>query len=458
MKARFKELQKSELDDLLSMVKIAIITVTEVEKKAFYNYFMPLPDCKAIIKVTMDKDVYYIGRMGVYNVLHIHSGMGSVGTTGSILTVNAALQCFPDIQYCIMGGIAFGIDEHKQKKGDVLVSECIIKYDCVRVCENYEYKYISDIPHSSIKLYNLFSKAEDWNYGLSKNRYATIIPGKILSGEKLIDDLKYRKGLKAQFPKAIGGEMEGTGLASACSWDEKSWIVVKSIADWANGKKNKRYQPIAADVSFSLIYHVLSTSSSFSKVSHYRLEDILKDQQEWMMHASKGSPLWTINQIRSSLFSHLIKDLSQFNDAGYDESICNSVKKDLMSFADEIRKLPKIISENYLNTSMECPSLEKLFDDFFKSYTSWNDVNGEGEIQKNERIKHLNNIKKARRKLATEIRINQRPIGFHCDKMNLEKIVVAHKKLSEEHSDTFPELQKAVNRMLRKMKKVGMEM
>lgn len=446
MKAAFKELGKDKLAVLLKDVSIAIITATEVEKEAFYKYFMPLPDHKAIIKVITGKGVYYIGRFGLYNVLHIHSGMGSVCPDSSLLTIQVALERFRGIKYCIMGGIAFGMNERKQKKGDVIVSQKIIRYECVKVKEHSN-EYRADIPHSSLRLFSLFSQAYDWKFYLGKGFYSKIISGDILSGEKLIDNLEFRNELKRQFPKVLGGEMEGGGLASACELEERQWIVVKAISDMANGKKDDKFQPIAAAASYSLIYHVLSSESSFGDVFHYSIEKVTKQQQECMIHAEKGSPLWTVNQIRSSLFPRFIQDLSIYNEAGYDEDICISVRKDLACFADEIRKLPKLLSCDY--------SLEEIFDMFMEDYVSWNNVDGTEEINKNERIKCLNRMRKARSRLAKAIRYNQKPISIHSDKMNVDKVIIAHKRLSEEYPDIFPKLRRAVNKVIRKRKQVN---
>jgi nucleoside phosphorylase len=69
-----------------------------------------------------------------------------------------------------------------------------------------------------------------------------------LSGEKLIDDVEYN-----QFPQAIGGEMEGYGVAAAADRAKVEWILAKAICDWGDGEKHKKHQPLAAGAAVSLV-------------------------------------------------------------------------------------------------------------------------------------------------------------------------------------------------------------
>ena len=63
------------------------------------------------------------------------------------------------------------------------------------------------------------------------------------------------QSLRAKFQNAVSG---GLGLASAAVRDGVPWILVKAIWDWADGKKHKKHQPLAAAAAVSLVHHVLS--------------------------------------------------------------------------------------------------------------------------------------------------------------------------------------------------------
>ena len=58
--------------------------------------------------------------------------------------------------------------------------------------------------------------------------------------------------------RAIGGEMEGAGVAAAAARTKTEWILVKAVCDWADGQKHDGYQEMAAAASASLVHAVLS--------------------------------------------------------------------------------------------------------------------------------------------------------------------------------------------------------
>ncbi len=85
--------------------------------------------------------------------------------------------------------------------------------------------------------------------------------GLILSGEKLVDNIDFRDQLLEIEPEAIGGEMEGSGLYAACQNAKVDWILVKSICDWADGRKKSSdsdtNQRNAAHNAASFVLHAL---------------------------------------------------------------------------------------------------------------------------------------------------------------------------------------------------------
>lgn len=48
----------------------------------------------------------------------------------------------------------------------------------------------------------------------------------ILSGDKVVDDRKFKEKLLKNYPRAIGGEMEGRGAYSTCrNRNINEWIL-----------------------------------------------------------------------------------------------------------------------------------------------------------------------------------------------------------------------------------------
>ena len=146
----------------------------------------------------------------------------------------------------VMVGIAFGINEHKQAIGDVLVSDRLMLYDLQRVGQGKGAGGMAiiprgDRPHTSPWLINRLQVAKLGWEG-AKIRF-----GLVLSGDKLVDNVDFRGQLLGLEPEAIGGEMEGAGLYVACQNSKVDWILVKAICDWADGQKGAGHRPGSAD-------------------------------------------------------------------------------------------------------------------------------------------------------------------------------------------------------------------
>lgn len=93
--------------------------------------------------------------------------------------------------------------------------------------------------------------------------------GDILSGEVLIDNEEYRNELLEKYPDAIGGEMEGVGVANAALTRAKEWIVIKGICDFADGDKGKnktQSQQLAAGAAASLCEFIFNHSYVFESL------------------------------------------------------------------------------------------------------------------------------------------------------------------------------------------------
>jgi nucleoside phosphorylase len=79
----------------------------------------------------------------------------------------------------------------------------------------------------------------------------------------LIDDPEFKSILFQTHPNAIGGDMEGVGLASTADREKCEWILVKAICDWADGEKTDNHQGFAAASSVNYVKHVLSQPNAF---------------------------------------------------------------------------------------------------------------------------------------------------------------------------------------------------
>ena len=183
-------------------------------------------------------------ELGVINgtrIFHALSGMGSGGLSGSQMSVHKAIKTLEPCAV-IAVGIAYGVDRIKQKIGEILLSTQLRPYDLKRVGKN-KIVLRDDRPPAASTLVDFFMGFVEFAW-----EGVRVHPGLLLTGDELVDNLAHRKSLQELEPEAIGGEMEGAGIYTACADHKVDWIVIKAICDWADGKKshNKRARQIEA--------------------------------------------------------------------------------------------------------------------------------------------------------------------------------------------------------------------
>ncbi|OHB57400.1 MAG: hypothetical protein A2Y07_04225 [Planctomycetes bacterium GWF2_50_10] len=261
-----------ELTALVDKISFVIVTATDIETKALHSKLNPIPGYKAILKVCYGNQTYYLAKFGAFCAIHVQCEMGSLGIGGSINTVRDAIDAWKP-KAIIMVGIAFGIDNKKQKIGDVLVSETVIPYDRKRVSAKEIIP--KGIPHPANKiLLNRFKYVVNWRHNLPSGNIPDVIVCQLLSGESLIDNKAARDALLSQWQNAQGGEMEGAGVFAAAESKNVPWIIVKGICDFADGNKGQnkeQYQAIAAVAAVSLCLNVFTNEHAFSELQFVKI-------------------------------------------------------------------------------------------------------------------------------------------------------------------------------------------
>ncbi len=263
----YDEEDSKYIDSVINQFNLLLVTATKVEKETLHSYLKPIEGRAKLIKIHQGKQTYFLGVFGQYNIVHVTcDNMGSTSPQASIsTTIDAINYCKPTV--VVMMGIAFGAGR-PQRLGDVLVSEIVTPYEIQRVGKNNTINRGTPGAACTILL-NRFKHITDWEHKI-RRRTPAIIPGEILSGEKLVDNAAFKKKLFTFFPSAKGGEMEGTCIYAACDGRVKHWLIVKAICDWGDGtKKNrKKYnQQVAAVAAVDLCSHVFSSPFAFKDVS-----------------------------------------------------------------------------------------------------------------------------------------------------------------------------------------------
>lgn len=227
---------------------ILIVTANDNETDAF------LKDRSFINYIkgnnTNDKNFYNVGKLFGYDVVHFQIPVqGSIKETGSLLSIDHAIKEFMPCAVILLG-IAFGVDEKKQKIGDILISERIIDYESGKISQG-SFRSDADIPGAGGKLFSACKRlGHDWN---NKTSGPKVICGNIVSGDKVINNKSFRDSIPTGNHTIIGGEMEGRGLYAACKDNNISeWIIIKSICDWGynkDGNKEKNQKKAAKNAA-----------------------------------------------------------------------------------------------------------------------------------------------------------------------------------------------------------------
>lgn len=222
---------------LVAVTKVEIEAVLEASKSATGR-------SPATIRGRF-KTYFDLGEMEGTRVFAVRSEMGSDTIGGSLSTIQKAIQEVSP-SAIVMVGIAFGVDDEKQNFGDILVSHQLQMYELQRIGTDDDGERTitlrGDKVTASVRLLDRLRTTDlSWNGG-------SVHFGLVLSGQKLVDNRDYCEQLARLMPEAIGGEMEGAGLYTACQQEKVDWIVVKSICDWADGHKryNKDNQQLKA--------------------------------------------------------------------------------------------------------------------------------------------------------------------------------------------------------------------
>ena len=257
------------MQTFVNQIDVLLVTATDIESNEILENMLPIEGATNLIVTSVGHHTYYIGTLGLYNIALVQSGMGAVGRTSSLLTSIRAIEVWMP-KMIIMVGIAFGIDSKNQQIGDVIIASHIIPYEIQRIGKEKVFR--SELPASNTLLLNRVKQIRNWKFSVSKSSLAKLYVGPILSGEKLIDDKKFRDDLLSYFPNAIGGEMEATGIYVAAEEKKIPWIVIKGICDFADGNKsdNKQlFQRLAIKAAANFTKRLLNIRYGFNAIGIY---------------------------------------------------------------------------------------------------------------------------------------------------------------------------------------------
>ena len=265
------------LEEFAKEVVIIIQTVNENEFWAAVNHMgpplsddgnplhsdsngKPLKTC-----VIFPRAASHVGIFGGYKAALVQTEMGDDCRDN----IEDSLQYFRKAKAIIGIGVAYGMSREKCKFGDVLVSKFIQDGSTVKFAKDGSIIQRSQTVEVSQKLRDVFCKASNFAVGFKctkgkEGRCPKIIPGIIVSMSWLVDNDETKRKILENSPEAVGGEMEGyvltkvqKKLANQKQPRQLGVIIIKGVADYADGKKEKGWQFTAAMAAVGYAHHQL---------------------------------------------------------------------------------------------------------------------------------------------------------------------------------------------------------
>ena len=262
----------SKLITFRQTVELIIHTVNGNEKWAVLDLFKPpeLHPNNPITERHVDlsgPNWIVLGMFGGYKSALIQTEQGVECQE----EIEEALDKFPRAKFILAIGVAYGFDP-KTKYCDVLVSKFIdgvgnIKYESDNsIISRASSRRFNEV---SKTLRNVFARnVETWgDFKCTKEGRCSIAhSGVIISDKVLVNNKEVRNEIKRNAPEALGGEMEGVVLCkikqslAKRNNREIDVIIIKGVADYADGTKGKEWQLTAAMAAVKYAEYALKST------------------------------------------------------------------------------------------------------------------------------------------------------------------------------------------------------
>ncbi len=266
-------------------VVIILQTVNDDEKWAVLDRLKPPTNFTLEAGNPLNKTVdlegpnnIVLGTFGGYASALIQTKMGK----DCRREIEHALDKFPNAMCVLAIGVAFAFDREKCKYGDVLVSTIIKAVGNIKRRQDGKLilRESDNRTPNSPELLRVFTRGtatwnekfkctkEDGAGSENSRRYSNVHTGVIISDKILIDHKRTRDELLNFSPEAIGGEMEGATLVEVQyslaqkkpTPRELGVIIIKGVADYGDGSKEKSWQLTSAMAAAHYAEHKLSVT------------------------------------------------------------------------------------------------------------------------------------------------------------------------------------------------------
>ena len=246
-------------------IKVLLMTATQTELRGILGYLKPKDGYEKIIetytKTKAGRATFYIGKYGQYPVAVGMSAPGKAqqGPLDAIDKTTKIMQALKPC-YVIAVGICYGMDKGKTSSGDIIVSNVVCDFTCLRDGDTLEPR--GGIPPVGATLLNLYGTPVGYSHK-EDDKEVTVHCGPFIARSDLIDNSLYKKQLKSLRPDALGGEMEGAGIMAAinkATYRNVEAIIIKAICDWGDGKKSEAtdWKPFASHAVARYVHYQMN--------------------------------------------------------------------------------------------------------------------------------------------------------------------------------------------------------
>ena len=250
--------------DLVQDITVLLMTATPVELRGVMGYLKPKDGDTKIIETFANtqagKIKFYIGKYGQYPVA-VGMTAPHQGPLDACLVTTRIMEVVKP-RYVIAVGICYGMDKSKTSSGDVIVSNLICDYTCLRVGVEDILQPRGGIPPVGPTLLAMFASPAGYSYKQDGKKFR-VYCSPFIARSDLVDNPNYKEQLKRLRPDALGGEMEGAGIMAAirnATYVGVEAIVIKAICDWGDGKKSEAadWKPFSSHAAARYVHHQMN--------------------------------------------------------------------------------------------------------------------------------------------------------------------------------------------------------
>lgn len=229
----------------------------------------------AIVKAIGNCSVYplrgqpaHLGEIAGQRVLVFRAGAGNasaaVAAERVIATWNPARV--------LLVGIAGGVQDPStgMQPGDILLPDQVVGYELAKVTrDGTARRYEVYRPDAELLARARSLRPAAWAEGITTRRpgdpHGRIRPlvhvGPMLAGDKILANRTGLASVRRAWPKAIGIEMEGLGVALAAYQNGPGFLIVRAVSDFADSAKDDVWQEYAAEAAACFAVAVLARAS-----------------------------------------------------------------------------------------------------------------------------------------------------------------------------------------------------